>query len=191
MQLYGPSLVADSTFPETPVVGTLVFKDKRVYIAAELQTGVPVWVPLTNEIASYIHNETVGATSWTVTHDLNSGAPLVQVYDENHEVIIPDSIIPTDNNELVVGFSASQTGVAVIMANTTTEGTDRSGLQFSYEQSFSAATTVVVTHNLGYYPIVRVFVGTNEVQPDSTIHDSIMQTTVTFSGSTTGVIRTM
>lgn len=191
MQLYGPSLVADSTFPDSPVVGTLVFKDKRVYIAAELQTGVPVWVPLTNEISSYIYNETVGSTSWTVTHDLNSGAPLVQVYDENHEVIIPDTIVPTDNNELVVTFSNSQTGVAVIMANTTSEGTDRSGLQFTYEQAFTSATSVAVTHNLGYNPIVRVFIGTSEVQPQSVIHDSIMQATVTFSGAQTGVIRTM
>lgn len=191
MQLYGPSLVADSTFPDSPVVGTLVFKDKRVYIAAELQTGVPVWVPLTNEISSYIYNETVGSTSWTVTHDLNSGAPLVQVYDENHEVIIPDTIVPTDNNELVVTFSNSQTGVAVIMANTTSEGTDRSGLQFTYEQSFTSVTSVAVTHNLGYNPIVRVFIGTSEVQPQSVIHDSIMQATVTFSGAQTGVIRTM
>lgn len=189
MQLYGPSLVADASFPESPVVGTLVFKDKRVYIAAELVVGVPVWVPLTNEINSYVYNESAGSTSWTVTHNLNTGSPLVQIYDEDNAIIIPDSITPSDNNTLVVGFSASQTGLAVIMAGNSEQGTDRSSLSYQYEQEFTSATTVVVTHNLGYNPILRVFLGTTEVQPTSIIHDSIMQATITFAGSSTGTVR--
>lgn len=189
MQLYGPSLVADEDFPTTPVVGTLVFKDKRVYIAAELVTGVPVWVPLTNEITSYHHSQTTASTSWTVTHNLNSGAPLVQIYDELHEVVIPDSIAPSTNNELVVTFGSAQTGIAVVMASVNSNGSDRSALSFQYEQAFTSATTVVVAHNLGYNPIMRVFSGNQEIQPTTVLHDNIMQTTLTFSGSTTGVVR--
>ena len=69
------------------------------------------------------------------------------------------------------------------------QGASRAGLQYQYDQAFTSTSTVVVTHNLGYNPIIRVFIGSQEVQPLSVIHDTIMQTTVTFSSPQTGTIR--
>ena len=60
---------------------------------------------------------------------------------------------------------------------------------FTHTQTGSS-TAWVVTHNLGYYPIVRVFLGTNlEIQPQTIIHDSIFQTTITFSSAQVGTAK--
>ena len=47
-------------FPTSPTVGRLIFRQKRVYICVEIATGVPVWVPLTNEIDTYLHDQSCG-----------------------------------------------------------------------------------------------------------------------------------
>jgi hypothetical protein len=65
----------------------------------------------------------------------------------------------------------------------TTESTD------NYTESFTSQTSVIATHNLGYRPIVRVFNDSNEeMLPDSIIHNSTNQVTVTFTEATSGTI---
>ena len=52
-----------------------------------------------------------GATStWTLTHNLNERHPSVEVFDSNDEVIIPQKIEATSNNQIVVTFATPQTG---------------------------------------------------------------------------------
>lgn len=193
MKLYAPELAQDTSFPaanETNL-GRLLFLNKRVWIAAEIAAGVVTWIPLTNEIDAYQHVQDTASTTWTITHNLSSGAPVVQIYDDTHTMVIPDSVDPQDQNTVVVTFSTAMSGSAIIIAGNTGPGVDRSEnpLQFSYEQEFTASATWVIPHGLGYYPIVRTFIGNQEVQPASVIHDSIMQTTVTWSSPQTGIAR--
>ena len=52
-----------------------------------------------------------GATStWTLTHNLNERHPVVEVFDSNDEIIIPQKIEATSDNQIVVTFSTPQTG---------------------------------------------------------------------------------
>ena len=52
-----------------------------------------------------------GATStWTLTHNLNERHPAVEVFDSNDEIIIPQKIEATSDNQIVVTFSTPQTG---------------------------------------------------------------------------------
>ena len=177
MKLYAPQIAEDTAFPPADETskGRLIFLNKRVWVAAEVVQGVITWIQLTNEIDAYHHIQDVSSDTWTVEHNLNTAMPVVQVYDDTMSQIIPDEVQPDDNNNLTISM-----GSAI---------TDRSELQFAFEQSFTSASTVVIEHGLGYYPIVRVFIGTQEVQPASIIHDSLIQTTITFSSAQTGVAR--
>ena len=178
---------AETNFPDSPTAGRVIFKDKRVYICAEITGGLPVWVPLTNEIDSHMHNQDSSSDTWTVTHNLNTMSPLVQIYDSTHKMVIPDEITVVDNNSVSVTFGTAVIGRAIVMYGDITGG---SKSQFAYthtQTNLSAAW--VVNHNLGYNPIVRVFIGTEEIQPLSIIHDDIGTTTITFSETKTGTAR--
>ena len=61
---------------------------------------------------TYLHDQTTGATTWSVAHNLNNERPIVQCYDATGEMIIPQTITITDANNLSVVFAASQTGKA-------------------------------------------------------------------------------
>lgn len=179
-------LAVNNSFPANPKVGHVVFVDKRVYIAVELVSGTPTWVPLTNSLDTYEHTNAASA-SWTITHNLNSTMPMVQIYDANRQVIIPDTISIVDANTVTVTFSGAQAGRAVVFHGTV-NGADPQATAFSYTQT-NGATTWIIPHELGYYPVVRVFIGSEEILPQSVIHDSLFQTTLTFTQAYVGVAR--
>ena len=81
---------SEAQFPETPKVGRIVFKDKKLYMCVELNGILPIWIPLTNTVNTYVHTQSVSSTQWTVVHNLNVTSPLLQVYDADHKMIIPD-----------------------------------------------------------------------------------------------------
>lgn len=180
-------LKSETAFPSSPTAGRIVFVDKRVWICAELSGGQPIWVPLTNQIDTYLHTQQTSSDTWTITHNLNTGTPLVQVYDTTNKLVIPGDVEVTDNNNVSVTFGTAVSGRAIVMYGSIT-GSEVPTYAFTYTQT-TLATTWVIPHNLGYYPIVRVFVGGDEIQPQSIVHDSLFQTTITFSTSRTGIAR--
>jgi hypothetical protein len=174
-------------FPEVPTVGRIVFKDKRVYICIEIVAGIPSWVPLTHELDTYIHVQSAASTTWNVEHNLSTTTPLIQVYDPEHKMVIPGDITIVDNNNLTIDLGVAMAGRAILMMGNV-DGVQRS--EFAFEHTQTAPTdTWVIDHGLGYYPITRVFIGNEEVQPLSVVHDTIFQTTITFSTAQTGVAR--
>jgi len=62
----------------------------------------------------YLHTSS-SATTWTVTHALGQKYCNVTIVDSTDEVIIPQSIVFTDANELVVTFNVAIAGKAVVM----------------------------------------------------------------------------
>jgi len=183
---------SETQFPEVPKVGRIVFKDAKLYMCVELNGVLPIWIPLTNTINTFLHDQTVASTVWTITHNLNTVSPLVQVYDENHLMLIPDSVEPLSNNAIRITFSNNQIGTAILMYGDLIPDSGVGVLEpesVAYTETFSSIATIVINHNLGYKPIVRMFIGGEEIQPQSIIHDSIFQTTVTLSSPQTGVIR--
>lgn len=178
----------ETNFPDTPVAGRVVFKDKRLYICVEIASGLPVWVPMTREIDTHVHVEDVAASTWTITHNLKTNTPLVQVYEASSgNLVIPDDITVVDINTVSVTFTSDLAGRAVAMGGSVT-GTEKPTVAYEHLQT-SASTSWVVTHGLGYEPIVRVFVGNQEVQPATIVHDTLNQTTITFSSPLAGFAR--
>ena len=184
-------LEAETTFPASPTVGRVVFKGGVVYICAEFGS-ILMWVPLTNKINTYIHDQTTSSTSWSIVHNLNTTNPLVQVYDDDMTLIIPENVEVTDNNTVTVTLGTASVGRGIVMYGTI----DFSGgviepdaVAYLHTQS-SGSSTWVVRHRLGYYPIVRTFNDSGfEFLPENVVHDDIFQTTITFSSAQTGTAR--
>lgn len=55
------------------------------------------------------------ASTWVITHNLGNQHPLVQVYDTNHDVLIPQTINGLNTNTVVVTFSVSLAGYARVV----------------------------------------------------------------------------
>ena len=105
----------ETNFPETPVVGRVVFKDAKLYMCVAINNLIPVWLPLTNKIDTYVHSEAVASTTWTVNHGMNTTIPLIQVYDEEGEMLIPESATPLDNNNMTITFNVAVAGTAIVL----------------------------------------------------------------------------
>lgn len=177
----------DTQFPDVPTVGRVVFVNKRVFIAVEVISGTPTWVPLTNELDTVIYTQNAGSVSWVIEHNLNTTTPLVQIYDANHTMVYPDSVEVTSNNSVTVTFITPQSGRAVVFHGSI-NGTAKQEVAFTHYET-SSSSTWVIHHDLGYYPAIRVFSGSAEIQPLTTVHDSLFQSTITFSSPLVGYAR--
>jgi hypothetical protein len=107
-------LQEETTFPNPPTVGRIVYKDLRVWICAEIVSGVPAWVPLTPVNNTHVQDFST-STVWIVTHNLNNMTPLVQIYDITGSMIIPENVIPSTNDVTIINFSSPVSGRAIVM----------------------------------------------------------------------------
>jgi len=169
----------DTYFPANPKVGQLVFKDKILYICIEIQGGLPIWCPLTNEITSYTHFQNTNATTWTIAHPLNTNSVSVTVYDTSNRVVMPDDVMVNSNNTVTVSFTSPCQGKAVVLAGYI-EGQPKPTYAFDFIQT-TPSTSWTISHGLGRYPSIRVFIGNQEVQPQTITFDTVDQVTITFS----------
>ena len=91
-----------------------------------------------------IHTQTSEASTWTVTHNLGVQYPNVTVYDNNNNVIIPQTIVTTDANTLTLTFGSAVAGYAVAGIGGIINVQGRTTQQY-----FTASTTWSFAHNLG------------------------------------------
>lgn len=63
----------------------------------------------------YAHTQASGSTVWNINHALNSSAAIVQIYTTAGSLIIPDSVVILDSNNIQVTFASPQTGTANIV----------------------------------------------------------------------------
>ncbi|WOL24665.1 hypothetical protein fHeYen902_319c [Yersinia phage fHe-Yen9-02] len=172
-------------YPATPKPGTTIFIDKRLMLCVSTEDGLPMWVPLTQQMTMYTHHQTSASSRWEVKHNINYGTPMVQVYDSTGEVIIPTSIKVEDSNTVIILLSESLAGAAVVLVGIE-NGLPHQTVAFT--ESFTSLSSWVVVHNLGYNPAVNVYQGNVLVQPQSIVHDSTSQLTITFSSPQSGTV---
>jgi len=179
----------ETGFPTTPVVGRILFMNSRLYICIDLNSGTPIWIPLTNVINTYTYQQATPSYFWNINHNLDTSTPVVQAYsnDSPPVMLIPDEVTVNDNNNVTISFGADQAGYAVVMYGDI-DGAPQSQYAYTYYQT-SPSTTWTINHNLGYNPIVRVFVGTEEVQPLTVTFPTINQTIITFTTAQMGIAR--
>lgn len=186
-QLQNAVLPLAQSFPTTPKVGQIAFVNKIVYICIQVEPAPAVWLPLTREITVYTHTQNPAAAEWNVLHNLNTTSVNVQVYGTDNKMILPDDVEIISPNELKISFAADLAGKAVVISGHL-DGVTKPTYAYTFYQN-DASTTWTIDHNLGYNPIVRVFIGTSEVQPQSITHSSINQTVITFTTSQVGFAR--
>ena len=61
------------------------------------------------------HDQITPATVWTIVHNAETTCLLVQVYDENDELIVPEEIKIVDINTVVITFIENQVGRAHLL----------------------------------------------------------------------------
>jgi hypothetical protein len=91
-----------------------------------------------------IHTQTSAASTWTVSHNLGVQYPNVTVYDNNNNVIIPQTIVATDANTLTLTFGSAVAGYTVVGIGGIINVQGRTTQQY-----FTASTTWSFAHNLG------------------------------------------
>ncbi len=183
-QLIGAT-IGQEDFPTNPQIGRFLMKGKILYICVESES-LPVWVPLMKSLNLLKYVQDTPALDWSITHNLNCNYPIVQVFDTDGEVVIPDSINCGTFNTVTISFSTPTAGVAIIQRG---EEDGSEPVIYAYENDYTNSDTWVVNHNLGYHPIIQCVIGTDEVQPLNIVHNSNNQSTVTWSGAETGSVR--
>lgn len=68
--------------------------------------------------SGFVHVQQVASTQWDVNHENNNQYPTVTVYDSDNEVVIPQSILAVDANNLRVTFPTAMTGYVAVQAGT-------------------------------------------------------------------------
>ena len=177
----------ESAFPPNPKVGQLAFVNSILSICLSIEDDLPVWIPLTREVTLYTYTQTEESDTWVIEHGLNTSGIQVQIFDDQGRVLIPDGIEIIDSNTVQVTFGVAITGRATILTGHN-DGMVKPTYSFIFYQS-QAEDTWDIVHNLGYNPIVRVFVGNNEVQPSSIVHNSVNEVTVSFSQAVAGLAK--
>lgn len=172
-------------FPETPKVGSFIFKAQRVMICVEMDNGLPIWAPLTSPLNTHIHDQAEPAVTWVIEHALNTASAIVQIVGSDGKFVVPDEV-DFEFNRATVTFYEAQAGRAVLMLGNE-GGSPRE--TYVYEQEYANSAVWVVNHMLGYEPLIRVFMGNQEIQPQSITHNDINTTTVTFSQERSGLVR--
>ena len=108
------------TWPTSPTEGQTVFKDQILYIYSTIN-AVSTWYPLTNTRENYIHPQVVAATTWTVTHNLDSTDFIFIVYDESGEVIQLTSPTNITSSGFELVFTEATAGKCVIFISSETQ----------------------------------------------------------------------
>lgn len=174
----------DTYFPVSPKAGQIVFKDRILYICVAIESGLPIWVPMTNEINAYTHIQNTTSPVWTVNHPLNTANVNVMVYDESNRVVIPNEITIDSVSKVTVSMGTGAQGKVVVLTGNF-DGQQMPTYAYEFYQT-TPSTTWTIVHGLGRYPIVRIFVGNQEVQPTSITFDTVNTVTVTFGTAQVG-----
>jgi hypothetical protein len=129
--------------------------------------------------------QSVAATTWSFTHNLNTRNPLLQVYDSTYHQIVPLEIIGSDPNQATIYFDAPESGFA-IASNGGTLTVNGSTARLD---QISAAVTWSFQHNLATrYPNFIVYDSTDNVVIPAGIHAvSDMEAEIYFAFPSTGV----
>jgi hypothetical protein len=112
------------TETNTPQESVLVRRGPgpRQHVGVELTEGQVlgmvggVLVGTTNfALRKYVLTVPVPSMTWTVPHNLASEDVIIQAFDENKFVIIPDTIQIVDTNTVQLTFSTAQAGVVRVV----------------------------------------------------------------------------
>jgi hypothetical protein len=176
-----------SAFPANPVVGEFCFKDKKVYMCSDIVLGGPLWIPLTNELTTFVHTQSVANDLWSIQHNLGKDV-VVQVVDGSGEFLISDVVTVVDANSVTISFANPQAGRAIVVAAANSGGIHTVTAKIHLQPVPSDVWTV--NHNLGFKPLVRVVLDDGyEIIPNEVQHVDANQAIIRFTSPRVGEAR--
>jgi len=186
-KLLSPAFYSAASLPTEPSKGELCFVDSALYICVSI-IGTPIWIPLTNKISSYIHEQTEESAVWDVNHGLGQDFVLTHVFHDDGRQLIPDSIEMVDSNNVQVTFQGATTGrVACAAASAVGDGFMATP-DHTHNQTIESDVWTV-NHRLGFKPLVQVTIDNKFVFPDYVKHLSVSEVEIGFILPKSGIAR--
>jgi hypothetical protein len=62
----------------------------------------------------YVHTQSIASDTWSISHNLETSYPIITVYDNFNNVILPQEITTTSTSSITITFPVSLTGYASI-----------------------------------------------------------------------------
>lgn len=127
-------------------------------------------------------------TSVVTLHNFGTKNVIVNVFDSNDAMVIPDSIVTTDTNNVTTTFDTATSGrVVVAKGGHLVSG---SAELFTYRETITGASSYAVTHSLSEdYPIVQVYSSSRaQVIPSEITTTSANALDITFSSTFNGTV---
>lgn len=176
-------IAGETSFPSNPKIGRIAYKDGILWMYTTIDGSDPFWVPLTNARTAYVHTQTTAALSWTIKHSLGSASPIVQIYDDQGEMFMPESVSIVDESSVIVRFTQNTAGKAIVVAGSGVFGSapsSGSGASSSAAKVLTGSATVAAsstqTISLGsitgpvmFYSVGTTVSGATTYQYDVTI----------------------
>jgi hypothetical protein len=132
------------------------------------------------------YHQTASAVTWSVPHSLNTYTPIVQVYDEAYNQLIPASVSGSSLTSVQITFSTTTAGYAVLSTGGNVS-ISISGSNATLVQS-TPATTWSFYHGLNEtYPVFTIFDSNDDVIVPLKIHaDNANTASIYFTTARTG-----
>ena len=81
--------------------------------AGSIISGSTDWNLLINKPnVGVVYSQSLASATWNIPHNLGTQYPLVTVYDSSNAVVLPQSIVGVDSNNITITFPSAQTGFA-------------------------------------------------------------------------------
>jgi hypothetical protein len=137
---------------------------------------------------AFTYHQTSSAVTWSVSHSLDTYTPIVQVYDDHYNQIIPASISGSSINTVLITFATAETGYAVLTTGGSVDiNINISGSNATLIQA-TPATTWSFYHGLNEtYPVFTIFDENDDVIVPLKIHaDNANTASIYFTTARTG-----
>ena len=102
----------------------------------------------TGQADRFLYTQATSATTWTINHGLNYKYVNVNVYDNNDEMLLPQSVTATDANSITLVFAIPTSGNAILSkggARTTSAFTEFGNGVYGLSGSLNLTGSIVVS----------------------------------------------
>jgi hypothetical protein len=130
-----------------------------------------------------IHTQSTAASTWSFVHNLGVQYPNVTVYNSSGQIVLPQSILATDTNTLVLEFGSPVAGYATAGIGGIIEVQGR-----TVKQYFTSSLSWRFEHNFGdRFANIQVFDSNYEkVIPENIVLTDVTSSLITFPSASAG-----
>jgi hypothetical protein len=161
--------------------------DESVSLPPGTPTALPTAPSGGTTVVGFTYRQTIPSIQWTLDHGQGTTNAVIQITDDLGSVLSPTLIKIVNGDRIIVSFDSPASGTAqILLTSSTALSASTSPTVVSNYVQTAPASVWKISHGLGYMPIVRSYVNGILTIPNSIVHDSTSDTTITFAGSVAG-----